>query len=610
MFLSGDIRRVISKFHEDGLLGTLIAVLGRIQRRYRRLRFIFLGTLFHKLGFFQTSFKFVGISISNVDLNEYPAEKIYAQINGNRYQILEGSIRDWGRSDVSGEVHWDRDLINQYVWNSKAWGIDLAIPLNSGDIKRPWELGRLHQLVQLAFCYRRGYLKNEVLNLATKILTDFNINNTEFRGPQWMCAMDVGIRVANISLAASLFGKDFIERNQRLLNYEIARHVFFIESNLENSLGTAVGNHFYANLTGLIFAYAHTAGDKGGRFLKKYAKMINKETLRQFGKDGGNFEGSTFYHRLSGELALFSYAILSSRLETAPYIDDTVRQRLNAISFFSRVITLPDKTAPQIGDNDSGHLFILNPLDFQATDLKHVSLVNGFESFFANENQETCFRDVLQSFLNNSEFLFPSQKLCLKQQVGNPELINGFESNFLSSKSYQFAMKKFDSNSLNFYSFPEFGLYVAKTEGFYFYARVGINPVDEHGGHRHRDQLSVFVFDGGYLMGRDPGSYLYTSNVEQRNKFRAAKAHNGPFVIGRDDFEKSLFEMGHQDGKCLYFGLKGFVGLSMEHGNTLYRVVRFGEDALQIVDGSTAKVQLADITFAEPFFSERYGSLS
>lgn len=595
------LKKIKNKFIEKGPKGFLIIVFGKIQRTWRRFYFRIVGSFYENCKLFHKSHVFRLRPIEKFDLSSYPKEQVLEQLLQNQYQILEGQLRDWGKTSMPGDLVWHKDLVKNYQWSKEVIGIDISIQFDQGDIKRPWEIGRLHQLVQLALCYRSFEnleKKQKCLTLANAILTNFNSENPKFNGPQWMCAMDVGIRLANICLAADLFGSEFVIQNQKTLNYQLAKHLFFIENNRENSLGTVVGNHYYANLCGLVFGYSHSNNIFAKFHLKSVAHSMNKETFRQFDDQGGNFEGSTYYHRLSGELALFTYLCLEK--------NSKINSRLEKILQFSEALSLPNGYVPQIGDNDSGHLFIFNPLEFQKNDLTHLGFIKAMNSLVRQNERQ--FSVIIQNFLhpnnlvsiNADDTFFGNEEWFVKAQD-----LYSIKKNV---RKYSFKINSFNADELRYFSFSQFGVFVCKNNGVYFSVRCGVNPVDHGGGHRHRDQLSIYAFSGQNVVGRDPGSYIYTSDSAKRDLFRAAISHNGPYLGAGLKKEKSTFEMEDQWARCSYFGPKGFFGQSAESGTIFYRWIAFKKEEIQVIDWTEADDLLPEIDFTERRFSDRYGS--
>ena len=120
--------------------------------------------------------------------------------------------------------------------------------------------------------------------------------------------MDVGIRVANILLAMDFVIGAELNPDQNLDDQDlidivmrsVRDHADHITDHLEWSERRR-SNHYLANLVGLLWAASHLAPDRRTDAMFTFgAAELLLESDRQFGADGGNYEGSTNYHRLSG----------------------------------------------------------------------------------------------------------------------------------------------------------------------------------------------------------------------------------------------------------------------------------------------------------------------
>jgi hypothetical protein len=291
--------------------------------------------------------------------------------------------------------------------------------------------------------------------------------------------MDVGIRACNWLLALDVaFSLGCVARSEarRYWDASIKDHADFVESNLENK-SEVPNNHFLVNLASLtiIGAYFRTSA-WGKKLLATFSPQLGTEILRQFNRDGSNFEGSTCYHQLSLQAALFGVTI-ASKCPEAPIHTPEVLQRLESAIGFSRAIEARAGETIQIGDNDSGSIFFRAPVR---------------RRWIGVERQ-------------------------LLKRIGNLEL-GGPESRAINATSRE-AISKCSM-------FNDFGLYVWRSRSLYLAFRAGPLGQKSIGGHGHNDQLSIVVSINGTDVIGDPGSFTYTRDFKERNKFRATAYHS------------------------------------------------------------------------------------
>jgi hypothetical protein len=88
-------------------------------------------------------------------------------------------------------------------------------------------------------------------------------------------------------------------------------------------------------------------------------------------------------------------------------------------------------------------------------------------------------------------------------------------------------------------AFRDAGWYVLRRQSDYCLVSCGPNGLRGRGGHAHNDKLSIELVMDGRDVVVDPGAYLYTSDPDQRNRFRATGSHNTVQVEGREQAELS-----------------------------------------------------------------------
>ncbi len=304
-------------------------------------------------------------------------------------------------------IDWHIDFKSGRRWSEAAWYRNIWYGHKRGvDVKVPWELARMQHLPHLAYAFilaaggTDGFdeparyvheFRNQVL--------DFVAGNPPRFGVNWTCTMDVAIRVSNWIMARALFesgGADFDSDFISVFNRSVYEHGVHIINNLEWNPELR-GNHYLSDIAGLIFVSAALpCVPETNAWLAFGVQELISETEKQFFRDGGNFECSTAYHRLSAELVAYSAAVIlglpPEKIDALCEYDNKLHKtlpplkpapiklydipglnmtsplprrfldRMHRMATFSIDITKPCGHIPQFGDNDSGRFFKFNPI--------------------------------------------------------------------------------------------------------------------------------------------------------------------------------------------------------------------------------------------------------
>ena len=128
-------------------------------------------------------------------------------------------------------------------------------------------------------------------------------------------------------------------------------------------------------------------------------------------------------------------------------------------------------------------------------------------------------------------------------------------------------------------AYPDFGVYLFRSDRLFLCVRAGLPRGDGTRGHAHVDQLGLEACVDGVGWLRDPGSYAYTSSPRRRNAYRSSAAHFVPYVL---DGEAALWRGGPFD-LGLEVGVRGVAvgprGLAVDlvlAGNRLGQIVTIG----------------------------------
>ena len=507
-------------------------------------------------------------------------------------------------------IDWQKDFKSGFRWDAKQifFNQRKLIAKNPGsDLKVPWELSRLQHLPQMAIYAVKFKDRREVLLKEFKCqLLDFFMSNPIGMGVNFNCAMDVGIRLANILVAYDLFSQ-LDEKNilgdsfKEVVSTNVYEQMKFVLEELEYNLGNT-SNHYLGNISGLLFCGAYFQSNKEiDQVLAFSIQEIIRCSDRQFFEDGGNFEASTCYHRLSGEMMVYSMALIlgldkkkidslegysnkgwkykaplfkpSEQLFNADEIlPKRVKDKMANAAIFSNVLNKPNHEMPQFGDNDSGRFLNFNPLGKMMSNKEAKGTYKNLNSsYFENKDEDAPYFD--ENVLDHSSFVSACIGLYGKDVLYYPQEMQQLESSLIESlsnnskltlpvnknelelirvddiqsyefnKSHNIEFKDINlEGDLKIHYFPDFQLFVARSKNVYC-ALAGISNSKQHTslGHSHNDKLSIEVNINGNDITKDPGTYLYTPIPEIRNQFRCTAAHN---TLVCDDLEQNTFFKG------------------------------------------------------------------
>lgn len=509
------------------------------------------------------------------------------------------AARVWGLVDEGyAPVDWQLDFKSGYRWSAARHRS--AIPVfgygTGVDIKVPWELARCQHLPQLALAFHAsgdpsvmGEFRNQVL--------DFIAQNPPRFGVNWVCTMDVAIRVANWLLARDLFraagAPAFDEAFEKAFRGSVYDHARHIATHLEWN-DTVRGNHYLADVCGLLFAAAALpASAQTDLWLAFAIQELVSEAGSQFHDEGANFEASTVYHRLSCELVLYSVAVVlglpasrvlrlglvkPARLAAGVryrgldallpgsgariVIPHWLEARMARMAGFVADVSRADGTVIQVGDNDSGRLFKLpgayhlrapaelraryaNLADWQPPGLDaplpdedvldHAELVDAIAGL--QGHAKGCAGAVVQSMARGRS-LAPAPSAPPAPRVGDEAALVSAQASLraLSAdcrQTYVFALPA-QSPIERTFAYGGFGLYGWHSARWRAWIRCGSVGQAGVGGHAHNDALALELEVDGVPAACDPGTYAYTPFPHLRNLYRSAAAHFVPRVRGRE----------------------------------------------------------------------------
>ncbi|HKO44565.1 MAG TPA: alginate lyase family protein [Pyrinomonadaceae bacterium] len=420
-----------------------------------------------------------------------------------------------GETNFGEQIDWHRDPLSQFHWPLD-YHADLNLLRDDGsDVRVLWELNRLSHFLTLA----RAYAVSKDKRFAAEFfdqLESWDSQNPYGMGVNWNCAMEVALRAINLLGAFEIFRHSELLDEQKLARVLAIfdQHGNFIRDNLEFS-HIATSNHYLSDVVGLVWLgimlpELQSANDWREFGLREMLRQMDHQVL----PDGADFEASTGYHRLVLELFLFTFLICrANNVE----IENRYWTRLRQMVRFVRAYLRPDGRAPLVGDTDSGQIF---PITKRAADDHAYVLAIG----------AVAFADAKLTVPNQQ---VPEELLWTLGEAG----ISEFE-----------ALQR-DSEIPRSEAFPDAGIYILREGDLYLLFNASHAGIHGRGSHGHNDALCLEVSACGRAFIVDPGTYLYTGNLEERHRFRSAAYHStvtideaeqnttdprAPFVIGNE----------------------------------------------------------------------------
>ena len=492
-------------------------------------------------------------------------------------------------------IDWQLDYKTNKRFSEQVWGIDNLMNNDSLDIKCPWELSRLYHLVTIAIYALKNPKERSgiILEYKNQIL-DFIAFNPVKMGANWNCSMEIAIRAINMLVSYDIFKqiddeKQLDDEFHKILSNSIFDHGCYIITNLEVNDNFS-GNHYLSDLSGLIYICSYLNNTK------KTDKWLE--------------EASTYYHRLSTEIALYTTPFILKQVELNKINLNIKNDESIYRDYFSRLkksidflvnVSKNNFEMPQIGDNDSGRIIkltyqgnidMLNNNEFEENDLLVNQIISLSKGIFNDESIE-CDKLLeleeafVRTLMDGRTVKIDSE---IKEEVDIIEspLINEMDLKCNSEYVINFDEYNFilEIEELKKIVYHEFGLIILKNDNFYLSFRLGDVGQNGKGGHAHNDNLSLNLRIKDKDVFSDPGTYVYTSNKELRNLYRSNKSHNNPYIEGIEynDFNGIFGLKEVSEYKLTRFDNRNIEAYVVKKDIVIQRKVEITEGYIKIVD--------------------------
>lgn len=412
--------------------------------------------------------------------------------------VMQGRVSWLGLEDIILElpIAWSRDHRSGEEWPQQYWSQIAYTDLDSpSDVKYPWELSRLQWLIPVG----QAYVLTQEERYAERIkhlLEDWMQSNPYAHSVNWACTMEVAMRIFVWTWLFRVCANALSWRDQPFQTRFLATlfaHGAFTERYCEYS--TVNGNHCTADAAALVWlGLFFEAAPEGKHWAASGWRLLEEELAKQVGPDGVDFEASSAYHRLVGEL-FFWPAFYRERcgLSVSAFYRDRLKQMANV----TQAYTKPNGQAPLWGDADDARVlpFGMQPL-----------------------NDHRYFCDLIGVGLEQKLECSPESYSELIWIFGDS--LKKSETSFLKQRQSQM--------------FADMGIYVMATAEHHVFIDAGPVGLAGRGGHGHNDALSFEAFLKGVPLITDSGCYVYTGSALRRNQFRSTASHNTPQIDGEE----------------------------------------------------------------------------
>lgn len=408
-------------------------------------------------------------------------------------------------------IEWNRDPLSGFSWPLDYHADINLIRKDGSDARVVWELNRLSHFITLGRAYA---ITNDDI-FSKEFFQQFNswrAQNPTARGVNWNCAMEVALRAINLLAAFQLFLRAPEMEDLALKDFLklFDQHGAHIQRNLEFS-HIANSNHYLADVTGLLWLGVMLPELQAASEWRDFGRReLLREMDQQLLPDGADNEASTGYHRLKAEMFLYSFVLCHLN---GIDIDEKYWGKLRAMIDYVRAYLRPDGYAPLLGDSDSGQLL---PVVRRRGDDHSYLLAVGAAVF-----QEPRFKT-------------PGTHASGLQHAGGagteiPELLWILGENGV--RDYEALTPAREPASQ---SFPDAGTYVLRDDDLYLLFNASESGIKGRGSHGHNDALSIEVSACGAAFIVDPGAYVYTHNLGERQLFRSTAYHSTVQVDGTE----------------------------------------------------------------------------
>lgn len=270
-------------------------------------------------------------------------------------EVVEDLSREPGTAE--GEKHIEAHTAH---WTHYESGKETT---GAQDIKHIWEPARFNWAFALGRAYLLGH--NEAYpQLFWRKFDEFQQQNPPYRGPNWMSAQEVGLRMLAFIFAGQVFDTSptYSPERQRQLSLAIADHARRIPPTLVYARSQN-NNHLVSEAVALYSAACALPDHPQTRQWRKLGwKWFNQAIQHQVSLSGSYVQHSTNYHRLVLMLAMWMKFLAEGRGQLLPV--GTTQRLQAATGWLAPLVDEHSGKVPNLGANDGANILAVSRLDF------------------------------------------------------------------------------------------------------------------------------------------------------------------------------------------------------------------------------------------------------
>jgi hypothetical protein len=467
---------------------------------------------------------------------------------GAAERVLTGrySFFDLDDCELGDPPQWNRDPLTHRVSATlRSSTIDYRDERVVGDIKYLWEANRHLQLVTLAQAH--ALTGDARYALAVREQVDSWINQCpEGRGPNWVSALELGIRLINWSFTWQLLGgwraQVFADERGAAFRERWLKAIFeqarMIAGNL--SRFSSANNHLIGEAAGVyVAASTWPLWPQMREWGKTCREVLEVECHRQNAPDGGNREQAFGYQTFVIDFLLIAGLAARARGED---FSPVYWRRVEVMIDFLASMTSTAGVLSTIGDGDDGRVVNLAP---EAGFSPHGSLIATGAVLF--ERRDLAAKaGAIDGKTVTLLGIGATRNLARLRERGRA----------VYRPRMQFCESGYYLLGAAFETPDEIRLLVDS-------GPLGYLSLAAHG---HADALSFILNVGDREILIDPGTYAYHTEPEWRSYFRSTRAHNTVSIDGEDQSVQAgnFMWTHHARARCVSYDasphLQRFIG--------------------------------------------------